>query len=191
MTDDFLRDAQERWRGHNSDYETVRRRLRRTRWAPHALLGLEFLGAAAAFAVGLWFLATALTTRDPLFGLSALVMLGALPALTMVSFWARRGTLRWEVETPEGVVRHGLRRAEASLQAIRVGYWGATLVAGFVLVLWLAELAGAIHARDFLILYTAVSAAICGPYLLYLGWRRRHVLRERAACLRLLDQFGE
>ena len=55
---------------------------------------------------------------------------------------ARRQSLAWEDETPESILRIGIRRADATLRAIQIGRWHLALIAGFVVVLWLLADAG-------------------------------------------------
>lgn len=187
--DEFLRNAQIEWRRQPIEPERLHTRLRRNRWTPHLLLGLEILGGLGGFAVGLYFFWTALTVGGLLYALSAVVMLCAMPVSIMFSILARRGALRWEDETPEGVLCVSLARAEASLRAIRLSYLSGVVVAGFVVVLWIAQASGLIHAFDFILFYSITSAAVCVPYLVYLAWRSRRVRADRAACRRLMAEL--
>jgi hypothetical protein len=189
--DDFLRTVQSDWRNQPLELDQLEKRLRRHRWSPHAMLALEILGGLTGFAVGVWFFSIAVRTGALLFVLAAVVMLASMPAFTVFSIIARRKALRHEDDTPERVVRSGLARAEASLRAVRIGYLGAAVIAGFVAVLWLAQVAGAIHALGFVTFHTVTAATVCTPYVLYLRWRSTRILRERAACERLMSELRD
>jgi hypothetical protein len=189
--DDFLRTVQSDWRNQPLELDQLEKRLRRHRWSPHAMLALEILGGLTGFAVGVWFFSIAVRTGALLFVLAAVVMLASMPAFTVFSIIARRKALRHEDDTPERVVRSGLARAEASLRAVRIGYLGVAVIAGFVAVLWLAQVAGAIHALGFVTFHTVTAAAVCTPYVLYLRWRSTRILRERAACERLMSELRD
>ena len=116
-------------------------------------------------------------------------MLIAAPALAAAGWLARKDSLRWEEETPESVLVSGVRRADASLKVIRLGRVHLVVIAAFVVVLWASELGGLISARDFLVFYTLVCAAVAAFYLPWFAWREKRVNRERAECQRLLDDL--
>ena len=127
----------------NTTPSEVVRRLQRARWTPHLVLGLEVLGCCLALGVGVWFawVAAHQTEHKLLFTLSAAVLLIAAPVLGVATALARRPSLAWDDETPESILRIGIRRAEASLQAMRVGRWHVAIIAGFVALLWALQLA--------------------------------------------------
>jgi hypothetical protein len=189
MTDDFLLEAQANWRRQDAGFVDVQAHLRRTRLIPIAILVLELLGAAIGLAVGVWFAWVAAVSGELIFALSAIVMIGAMPPVAVATVLARRNSLRWEDETPDSVLRVGLRRAEATLAAIRISRWGVVVIVAFNAVLWAFQLAGLLDALDFLTLYSSASAATCIAGLLWLSWRQKRVVREHAACQRLLNDL--
>lgn len=189
MSDDFLRQARTAWQAEHTDVGEMLRKLRRKRWAVHRALTVEWIGGAAAFMVGVFFFAMSVWTHQLLFILSAVVLLVGMPLSMSANLQAHRTGLRWEDETPEGVVATVLRRAETSLKTIRIGRWGVLAIGAFVAVLWIAQAAGLIRAASFLKLYTAAAFITCAPYLLYLHRRERRALGERAACQRMLDEL--
>ncbi len=191
MSDDFLLEAKAAWRREQPDVAAIRLRLRRTRWAAHAVLTIEAIGGLLGFAVGVYFFALASRTHELLYTLSALMMLVGMPLTMTASIRARRPSLRWEDETPRDVVVTALRRAEATLQSIRIGRWGVAAICVFVVALWLVQAGGAIRAAGFLRLYTAATIAICVPYWLYLRHRFGRASRERTSCLRLLAELEQ
>lgn len=188
MNDNFIRSLQGDWQSQDHDAARVLRRLRRNRWTPHIVLGLEILGCAFALLVGIWFAWVAAHTQEHklLFALSAGVMLMAAPGLCIASVMARRHSLAWDAETPESLLRIGVRRAEASLQAIRIGRWHIAIIAIFVMTLWVVEALGFIHAIRFLIFYTTVCLAVSAATWLWMLWREKRARGEHAACVRLL-----
>jgi hypothetical protein len=188
MNDDFLRGLQADWQSQDNDADKVLRRLHRNRWTPHIVLGGEILVCALAFLVGLWFAWIAMHDEQHklLFALSAAVMLLTAPALCVAGVMARRPSLAWDVETPESLLKVGMRRAESSLRAIRIGRWHVAIIAAFVTALWIAEALGFIDAIDFLLLYTSVCLVASVASWFWMRWRENRVRSEHAACIRLL-----
>lgn len=189
MNDDFIRSLKSDWQSQDIDAGTVLRRLRRNRWVPHIVLGAEVLGCALAFMAGLWFAWVAAHNEQHklLFALSAGALLLTAPALCVASVTARSRSLAWDVETPESLLSVGIRRAESSLRAIRIGRWHIAIIAVFVMTLWILEAFGLIHAIDFLTIYTVVCLAVSVVSWLWMVWRERRVRSEHAACTRLLE----
>src|ERR1700681_4787313 len=60
---------------------------------------------------------------------------------------ARRASLRREDETPASVLRTGVRRADASIRAIRIARWHIAIILLVVATLWITEATGLIQAR--------------------------------------------
>jgi hypothetical protein len=188
MNDEFIRSLQADWQSQENDADQLLRRLHRNRWTPQIVLGGEILVCALAFAVGLWFAWNAMHEEQHrlLFALSAAVLLLVAPALGIAGFLVRRPALAWDVETPESLLNVGIRRAESSLRAIRIGRWHVGTIAAFVLTLWIAQALGFVDALDFLILYTLICLAVSVAGWLWMRWRENRVRNERAACVRLL-----
>jgi hypothetical protein len=191
MTDELVRNLQRDWQSQQYDSGRILRKLRRHRWTPHLVLGFEILGCVIALGAGIWFARVAAIQPEHqlLLTLSAVVMLVAAPLLGIAIVMARRPGLAWHSETPESILRIGILRADATLRAMRVGRWHIGIVAGFVAVLWLLQWLGYIDAEGFLILYTAVCLAASLGSWLWMRWRSRAVLVERAACNRLLAEL--
>lgn len=155
------------------------------------MLGFELLGCAIALGVGIWFAWVAAHQPEHrlLLVLSAVVLLIASPLLGFAIVRARRPGLSWHEETPESILRIGIVRADATLRAMRVGRWHITIVAGFVAVLWLLQALGFIDAGRFLVLYSLVCFVVSLGSWLWMRWRTKAVLAERAACGRLLEEM--
>ncbi len=189
MTDEFLGEVQKAWLAKDAEVERVRLRMRRARWAPHIMLVSELVGACVAIAGGLWFALMALNTRSVLYAVSAVTLIALPPFFVWLSIKLRRKGLAWEDTTPEAVLHTGVRRAEASRAAIRLGWWSISAMALFLVALWALQAAGAVSAVDFLIFYTTVCALACAAMAIWLTWRTKQVRQEHAACLRLLREY--
>lgn len=195
MTDDFLTDLRADWRAQETglepaaEFEAIRRRLRRGRWAPHLAMASDVLVAILAFAAGLWFFWMALRTDLPIFAFAAAAELGGTPILILLLVEARRGALVWRDATPSDVLRIGASRSDASLRVFAICRWYIVAIVGFVGLLWVVEFAGRLHAGDFLIFYTAFCLMAGATGWRWLAVRTRQVLRQRAACLRLLAEL--
>jgi hypothetical protein len=189
MNDDFIRSLKSDWQSQDIDAGKVLRRLRRSRWVPHIVLGAEVLVLTLSFLVGLWFAWAAVhhEQHNLLFAVSAGVLLLTAPALGVASVMARRRSLAWDVETPASLLSVGIRRAESSLRAIRIGRWHIAIIAVFVVTLWILEASGVIQAIDFLTIYTVICVALSVVSWLWMVWRERRVRSEHAACARLLE----
>ena len=191
MSDDFIRSLQDDWQSQDHDATRVVSRLRRTRWMPHIVLGAEIVGCAFALLVGIWFAWVAVHGEDHtlLFALSAAAMLIMAPALCIATVIARRHSLAWDAETPESLLTVGIRRADSSLSAIRIGRWHIAIIAFFVTTLWVLEAIGLINAVRFLIFYTAVCLTVSVAGWLWMMSREKRLRNERAVFLRLLASF--
>jgi Na+-transporting methylmalonyl-CoA/oxaloacetate decarboxylase beta subunit len=193
MTDELIRSLRSDWQSQEYDATHVIRRLRRARWTPHFVFALEILGCAVALVVGIWFAWLAVHQSEDrlLLALSAAVLLIAVPVLGIATAVARRTGFAWADETPESILRIGIRRADASLRAMRVGRWHLAAVAGFVVLLWVLQLLELIGALEFLVFYTWVCLAVSLVSGIWMAWRIRAVRAERDACIQLLAALQE
>ena len=191
MNDDFIRTLQSDWQSQDYDAAESLRRLRRARWVPHIVLGFEIVSCAFALLIGIWFAWVAAHTEEHklLFAVSAGVMLIVAPGLCIATVMVRRHSLVWDAETPETLLRVGIRRAESSLAAIRIGRWHVAIIALFVATLWVLETIGLIHAVGFLIVYTAVCVVVSAVAWLWMSWREKRLHGELDALVRLLEDL--
>lgn len=189
MNDDFIRGLQSDWQSQEDGTVEILRRLQRNRWSPHVILALQIVGCLGALLVGVWFAWSAAHNEEQrlLLALSAAVLLIAAPTLCAASVKARRDGFAWANETPEAMLQIGIRRADATLRAIRIGRWHLAVLACFVAVLWAAEALGLIQAIEFLILYTAICVIASLLVGFWMVWREKRVRGERDACIRMLD----
>ena len=193
MTDELIRSLQRDWQSQEYDASDVIRRLRRRRWTPHLVFALEVLGCCLALVVGAWFawVAAHQSEHKLLMALSAAVLLITVPLLGVATVLARRPSLAWDDETPESILRIGIRRADASLRAMRLGRCNIAVVAGFVVLLGALQLLKLIDAMEFLVFYSSVCLAVSLGSLIWMAWRIRAVRAERDACVRLLATLRE
>lgn len=191
MTDDFIHELRGAWQSQDHDVAGALQRLRRNRWTPHLVLAVELTACVLAFSAGAWFAWMALRSQEHrlLFALSAAVVLITAPALGVASVVARRRSLAWDAEGPESILRVGVRRVEASLRAVRIGYWHVAVVTIFVGALWIAQTLGLIRAIEFLVLYTVVSAIVCVASWIWMVRRTKQLCAERAAYAALLAKL--
>jgi hypothetical protein len=187
-TDEFIHNLKGDWQSQDDGAERVLHRLRRNRWTPHVMLGLEVLGAVGALLIGLWFAWAAAHREDQqlLLGLSAAVLLLSAPVLCIATVRARRAALSWGKETPESLLQIGIRRAEASLRVIRIGRWHLVILALFLAILWAAEVSGMIQAMEFLTFYTATCVIVSLLAWLWMASREKRLRGECDALIRLL-----
>jgi hypothetical protein len=193
MTDELIRSLKSDWQSHEYDASHVVRRLRRARWAPHLVLAMEVLGCCIALGVGVWFAWVAANQAEHklLYTLSAAILLIAAPVIGVASALARRQGLAWDDETPESILRIGIRRADASLRAMRVGRWHIVIIAAFVVLLWTLQALKLLGALQFLIFYTLVCIVVSLGSLIWMTWRTRTLRAEREVCVRLLAELRE
>jgi hypothetical protein len=215
MADNFIRDLQTRWRLQGDEAPVVIARLKRGRVTPRLLLAFEVLQGVVGVVSGVAFLWVALdrSVADALFGaqiaargltpeqaavwiggvralfgLSAAVMLLSVPPLAWAAVKARGLGVRWEDETPEGVLRAGARRADASLRANRVGRWHLWVLLAFVAALWALPALGLFPMRMTAVLAVAYIL-ILGCVWVWLDLRRERLRRELETCLSLLAEY--
>jgi hypothetical protein len=192
MNDEFLNDLRQTWQSQEHDASQVLQRLRRKRWAPHWAIAAQLLGCVFAIYVGVWFLRKAAYVPEPqklLFVLSAAMMLITVPVLCAISVRARRSAFEWHGETPEALLVIGVRRAETSLQGLRLLRWHLGAIVAFLIVLWVCQVSGLIQASRFLAFYTAICMLACVSGWVWMKWRVRRLCSERDACAGLLTQI--
>jgi Na+/melibiose symporter-like transporter len=189
MSDDFLKDHQADWRAQPDDFTAARDRLQRERWKPHVQLAAAIASAVVGIVTGVVFAAMATATGKLLFVMAAVVMGVGLPGAMAISVVLQRKAFVWDDETPESLLRTGVRRADATLRTARFGWSAFVLIGGFILALWVAERLGYIEETWFVIVYTVVGAVTLG--FAWLGMRGRidRLQRERANLARLLAEL--
>jgi hypothetical protein len=192
MNDDFLRDLGAAWRDGGGDAPApVRRRVLRDLWLARAVLAAEMTAAVGGIAGGLWIAVIGLYRHSPLFLLSAAVLLLSLPPLAILSWLARRDSLRWEDMTPEGVVDYALRRLDRSARLVRLTRWHLYVLTAFLAGIAVLVATGLAALDRFVLAYSALVAAIIVVGLARLRRRSRRIAAERAQCERLRAELAE
>jgi hypothetical protein len=191
MTDELVESLRRDWQSQRIDPGPALRKLRRQRWTPHLVLGFELLGCLVALVVGGWFAWVAVHQEEHklLLALSAGVLLIAAPLLAVAIVLARRAGLAWHAETPGSILRIGIVRVESTLRAMRVARWHIGIIAAFVAILWVLQASGYIEALRFLIIYTTVSFVASLAGWVWMRWRTRSLLLERAAYEKMLAEM--
>jgi hypothetical protein len=165
--------------------------VRRGRSFTAAVLVAEAGLALAGVAFGIGFAVLAVQSGDISFALAALALLAGCPAFAAAIFAARNTGLAFDSETPEGLLRAGLRQAEASLRAIRLTRAQFPYLAGFVALLWIVQAAGLIDRPSFLAAYTLAAFVVGVVLWLWLNWRQSKIECARSAYLAALAQFED
>lgn len=191
MTDDFIASLRNDWTSQLAPVPAVLRRARRGRFYAIVMLSFEIGSMVLAFAMGVWFGFLAVETGRLLLMVTALMLVAMSPVFALATWLVRRDSLHWEEETPAGVLRARRRQLAVTLGMLWLGWWAGGVAVLFVATLWALELGGLINERDFLVPYTASCAAIYAFVALWIVFRRRHVLAERAACDRMLAELVE
>lgn len=193
MNDQFLERLRADWTAQETDIAGAVERIRRQRWRPWFALALEICGCAVALLTGALFAFLALEHEDQqaLYLLSAGALLVLPPTFAVIHFLIRRRALPWADESPEALLRVGLRRAEISSRLNRVYGWGIAVLMAFLAVLWTAEWAGIFEARRFLIFYTCACAVAS-----FCAWRWSRAAttkarRDREIYSQLLQSYDD
>jgi len=190
MSDEFIGSLKADWNPQGADVALVR--LRRRRWAPHALLAADAFGALVMLGFGLAYGVIALERRDLLFALSAVAMLPVGLPLVLAGMAMRWRALAWEGETPEGVLTSSLRRLIATRRVLKLGRSAAVVLFLLAIAIWGSALAGWVREPRWILLVITsswVTAALAG--LGWIRWRLARTARDIAACESLLDQFRD
>jgi divalent metal cation (Fe/Co/Zn/Cd) transporter len=189
MTDDFLAGLKNDWRSQDSEFEAVKLRLSRARWAARAAIAAEAALTLSGMAVGFWFASIALRNHDLFFGLSAFMLLLVVPLSAVVLLGLRRKLLGDVGETPEYVLHFALARTQVVDRILKIGLLSAAILLLFVAVLWVCAFVGWISHRYPLALLSGIWIGASAIAVAWFLWRRRRNDRERAQCRRLLSQF--
>jgi hypothetical protein len=189
MTDEFLTSLKNDWREQDSEFESVRQRLARARWASRAYFMLEAARTAFVLVVGIWFAFAAWEKKDLLLALSAATVFIVAPIFGYVRLTARRDMLGDTGRSPEETLRFALKRTYAADRICRFGMRSTTMALAFLAIVWMLDIAGLIPRHDPILLITVLSLCMCAAFYTWFSWRRPRIARERVQCERLLAQF--
>lgn len=192
MSDDFLKEHQADWMaqcGSLDEFNEVRARLRSERWRPHKALAVEIAAACIGLVFGAGFAWVSISKASVLYALAAIVMLAGLPGALAINVFLRREGFSWDDETPESLLRTGLKRTDAAIRAAHFSWAAPVLFLAFVIALWTGVALGYIAETWFAVMYTFFTVIVFG--VSWIGIRRavRRLTRERATYARLLEEF--
>lgn len=189
--DDFLDRARANWRASDEAVEQLTERLRRQQFWSRLAFPAELGAAVIAVGAGIWLLFWAIDGYVVLGRIAGVVLLVAVPILTAASWFARRAQPKWESETPEGVLRYALRKADVTVSLLRLAQWHAVVLAGFVAALWVAAVAHYVMIDMFLFAFTVFYLAVAFGTYVWVRWRRARLAAERQQCEALLAEFAD
>jgi hypothetical protein len=190
MTDNFLQDARANWRNVDADVAGLARRLRRRRRQSRISAAAALASASAAFAAGVWMLVSDLGGEYELLWRMAGVTLSlAVPVLTMWSWSVKRHSPRWEVETPEGVLRDTLQHLDVRARLLNVTRWHGYALAAFAVSVWVAGAIGRTPIDHVFFAFSLVYPLTAAGTWLWVRFHRAAIASERQRCEALLDEY--
>ena len=141
--DEFLESLKADWDRQALDATLLQLRCRR--WVPHAWLAADIIGAVVMAAFGLGFAVVAATSKDLLFALSAGALLAVGLPMVVASVRTRLRSLKWNDQTPEGVLKSTLARLAATRRILKLGRGSAYCLFALVVAVWACALFGSIR----------------------------------------------
>jgi MFS family permease len=142
----------------------------------------------AAMLAGVWFAYLSWQLTSPMFGMLAVLLVLAGPALAVAVVVARPDASGEEGESPESLLVDGIRRTDAALRIVKLGRAHVGVICSYVVILWLCEAGGMVSLKGFLVFFTFACAVTAIAYLPWLASRERRLYEERAA---LQQRLGE
>jgi hypothetical protein len=188
---DFPLELKKDWTRQRLEIETLTRKLRRDAIYWRLLLVLSMLMGAVGIAAGIWFAAIALHQRDLLHALAALALLTAIPPAAVAEFRARRDALKWHDPTPEGVIRHALRRVDATKRLLRITFANALVLISLAAIVWISVGLGLIKGDAPLVLITLLWIGFGFATLVWVRWRSRTNSRAGERGQLLLREYAD
>jgi ABC-type polysaccharide/polyol phosphate export permease len=190
MSDAFLNEMKDHWQSIAIDpqddrFERLKTRVRRRRTLSLLWIVLELLTTMSCIYAGLYML----QQGGLLAWLTAGVLVLVIPGMFIWSFMTQRSNLHLEEQSPTGYLQAEHRNLLTSLKVLRImkaHCWG---LAGFVLLLWLLEIAGLLGAVDFMLLYTALTILVVTIVGLILRRRRPRLKARLVQCEKLLKEL--
>ena len=189
MSEEFLTSLRNDWREQDSEFESVRRRLSRARWASRAYFLLEAARTLFVFVVDIWLAFVAWEKKDLFFALSAATVFIMAPIFGYMRLKARRDMLGDPGRSPEETLRFALKRIRAADRICTLGMRSTTVPLVVLAIVWMLDFAGLIPRRDPTLLVTVLGLCVCAASYTWFSRRRPRIARERAQCERLLAQF--
>jgi hypothetical protein len=179
------------WTEQDLQINALRRSLRLGQIYWRALSVVSIAAALLAVVAGIWFVLKAVHQRDLLYALSAFALLTAVPPAAIAEVRARREGLNWHDETPEGTIRHALRRTIITERLLRITFFNGCVLAILVVVVWGCVAVALIPNESGLVVITAIWVGFAVGALVWVRSRRRGNRVERQRCEKLLQDYAE
>ena len=142
--------------------------------------------AIAAMAAGVWFAFLCWKLSSPMFGMFAVLLIFAGPALAVAIIVIRPDAPGEPGDPPSSVLVDRIHRADAALKIVGLGRAHVGVIGSYVVILWICETAGMVSLKGLLVFLTFVCAMTAIAYLPWLGARERRLYEERAEFQRQL-----
>ena len=145
--------------------------------------------AIVAMAAGVWFAFLCWKLSSPMFGMFAVLLVFAGPALGVAIIVIRPDPPGGADDAPEGLLVDRIHRADAALKIVGLGRAHVGVIGSYVVILWICETAGMVSLKGLLVFLTFVCAMTALAYLPWLGTRERRLYEERAEFQRQLGEL--
>lgn len=168
---------------------TLKRRLRYGDIYWRILSVVSVIAAVVAVVAGVWFVFKAIRQRDLLYALSAFALLAAVPPAAIAEVRARIEGSRWHDQTPEGTIRHALRRTIITDRLLQIVFFNGCVLAGLAVAVWSCVLLGLIPNQSSLTTITAIWTGFAVGSLIWAQIRKNRNRAERQRCEKLLVEY--
>ena len=163
-----------------------------TRWREKVVSwgwDLALTAAIAAIAAGVWFAFLCWKLSSPMFGMFAVLLIFAGPALAVAIIVVRPDMPGDAGDAPASLLVDRIHRADAALKIVGLGRAHVGVIGSYVVILWICETAGMVSLKGLLVFLTFVCAMTAVAYLPWLGTRERRLYEERAEFQRQLGEL--
>ena len=138
---------------------------------------------------GVWFAFLSWNLSSPLFGMFAVTLVFAGPALAVAVVVIRPDPPQVSGDPPESVLVDRIHRANAALKIVGLGRAHVCVIGSYVVILWICETSGMTSLKGLLVFLTFACAMTAVAYLPWLGARERRLYEERAELQRRLGEL--
>jgi hypothetical protein len=150
---------------------------------------LALATAIAAMAIGVWLAFLCWKLSSPMFGMFAVLLVFAGPALAVAVIVVRPEAPGEPGDPPASLLVDRIHRADATLKFVGLGRAHVGVIGSYVVILWICETAGMVSLKGLLVFLTFTCAMTAVAYLPWLGTRERRLYDERAELQRQLGEI--
>jgi hypothetical protein len=150
---------------------------------------LALVASIAAIVMGVWLAFLYWKLSSPMFGMLAVLLVLAGPALAVAVIVVRPEDPGDPDEPPESVLVDNIHRTDASLRIAGLGRAHVGVIASYVVILWICETAGMVSLKGLLVFLTFACAMTAVAYLPWLSARERQLHEKRDELRRRLRDF--